>query len=165
MPDTVQDCKAWTEDTPEHALIVSNIIGLLHERLKGTPCKPFGSGLGVTAGGKVVHPDVAVLCPPVQCDSRRPEAVRNPRVVFEVRSPATEAYDWSEKFALYRQCEGFLEYVQLSSDRVRGETYSRNANDTLAVRFLGPDDTVRLMSIDCDIPLSAFYEGMEMLVK
>lgn len=156
---------AMAGGTPEHAMMAANIIGLLRDRLKGKPCKPFGSDLKIKAGDRVFYPDVSVLCPPVKRDPELPDAILNPRVVFEVLSDSTEAYDRGEKFALYRQNLELAEYVLVSPTRVYAEHYTRAENDTWNLAFLGSESILRLPSIDCEITLISLYEGMELLVK
>ena len=155
--------KAMAGGTAEHAMMSANIVGLLGEALKSKPCRPIGSDLKIKAGERVFYPDVSVLCPPVRRDSELADAIINPRVVFEVLSDSTEAYDRGEKFALYRQNEELIDYVLISPTRVYAEHYMRTDSSTWNLAFLGPDSTLRLPSIECEIPLGALYEGMEML--
>ena len=156
---------AMAGGTPEHAMMAANIIGGLRESLKGKPCKPFSSDLKVKAGSKILYPDISVLCPPVRRDPEFPDAVLNPRVVFEVLSDSTEAYDRGAKFAFYRQNPELTDYVLVSSTRVYAEHYLRALDDTWNLSFLGPESTLRLPSIDCEITLASLYEGMELLAS
>lgn len=154
---------AMAGGTPEHARLAARTTFVLEDNLKGKPCKPFSSDLKVKAGGKVLYPDVSVLCPPVKRDPAFPDAVLNPRVIFEVLSESTEAYDRGAKFALYRENRELTDYVLISPERIYGEHYSRHNDDTWNLTFLGAQSVLRLPSVECEIPLASLYEGMELV--
>ncbi len=154
---------AMAGGSPKHARVSVRIASTLDSLLKGKPCKPFGSDLKVKAGGKTFYPDVSVLCPPVRYDPLMPEAATNPKVIFDVISDSTEAYDRGEKFGFYRQNLEMTDYILVSSTRVYAEHYTRAAGDKWNLEFLGPGSVLSLPSIDCAMPLEAFYEGMELL--
>lgn len=151
--------------TPEHALVGSNIVHTLESRLKDKPCSPFSSDLKVMSGDRIFYPDVSVVCPPVRRAPEIPDAIFNPRIVFEVQTDATAGFDRGEKFEFYRQNEELHQYVLISSTRIYGECFIRTGATTWTITFLGPDSILELPCIDCEIPLSAFYEGMEMLAQ
>ncbi|MDB6137938.1 MAG: hypothetical protein JWO94_1010 [Verrucomicrobiaceae bacterium] len=156
---------AMAGGTPQHAMMAANVIGSLRDDLKGKPCKPVGSDLKLGIGDRFFYADVAVLCPPVKRAPELPDAIINPRVVFEVLSDSTEAYDRGEKFALYRQNEELIEYILISPTRVYAEHYTRagTGSETWNLAFLGPESILHLTSIDCEVSLASLYEGMEML--
>ncbi len=156
---------AMAGGTPEHARLAMRLGATLENLVNGKPCKPFSSDLKIKAGGKIHYPDVSVLCPPVKRDFDLPDAVTNPRVVFEVLSDSTEAYDRGEKFAFYRENLELIDYVLISPTRVYAEHYTRTPTNTWNLEFLGPGSVLHLASIECEIPLNSLYEGMEMLAK
>jgi len=155
---------AMAGGTPEHARVTLRAGFLLEQHLKGKPCKPFSSDLKVKAGGKTFYPDVSVVCPPVRRDDEMTDAITNPRVIIEVLSESTENYDRVEKFAFYRENPELIDYVLISPTRRYAEHYSREANGSWNLEFLGGDSTLRLASIECEIPVAEFYEGLELLV-
>ena len=155
---------AMAGGTPEHSRIAMRIGSVLEDALKGKPCKPFNSDLKIKTAGRVLYPDVSVLSPPVKRDPELPDAVLNPRVVIEVLSDSTEAYDRGEKFALYRQNKELTDYILVSTARIYAEHYMRIDDDTWNLAFLGAESTLRLPGIDCEISLGSLYEGMEVLV-
>lgn len=53
----------------------------LATRLRGGPCRPFGSDLKVQAAGAIRYPDAVVVCTPLAPDATM---VTDPVVVFEV---------------------------------------------------------------------------------
>ena len=87
-----------------HAAIAANFIAALMTRLRGGPCRPYGSDLAVrTAEVSVRCPDVGVNCSDDSLDeSGEANLLGVPRVVFEVLSPSTASNDQITKSAEYR---------------------------------------------------------------
>ncbi len=149
--------------SPAHCIVAGNILGVFRDALKGKSCRPFNSDLKIRSGQKLHYPDASIICRPIRFDPELPDAVLNPRIVFEVISPSTEAYDRGEKFALYRQNEEMTDYVLVSPDRVYAEHYMRAPNGSWNLTFLGPGSTLTLPSIECEVALDSFYEGLDIL--
>ncbi len=153
--------------TRVHVLISTNTLVGLHNRLRGKPCVPYGTDLRIRTSGrpKFVYPDISVICgePIADPDDGQGETFLNPRLIVEVLSPSTERYDRQEKFDRYRGVESFREYVLVSQDQARVETFHRQADGTWAFNaFTGLDATVRLRSLgDLDLPLAEVYAGVE----
>ena len=148
-----------------HNLIVSNLVGELRTRLKGRPCQVYPSDLRlqVTETGLYTYPDVMVVCgQPVLADEKQ-DTLLNPKVIFEVLSPTTEASDRTWKLAHYRHLESLAEYVMVAQDRFQVEQYVRQPDGAWLFReYQSPDDTLRFPSLGCEIPLSEIYYLVEM---
>jgi Uma2 family endonuclease len=95
--------------TPDHSLVVANVIGEIRNRLKGKPYHVYDSNLRVRIPRPVLYtyPDAAVICGPRETDPNDAtgKSVTNPRLIVEVLSPSTEAYDRSDKFEQYRELD------------------------------------------------------------
>lgn len=151
--------------TRVHVLIASNVVGELRNRLRGKPCIPYSSDLRIRLSGrpKYVYPDVTVICgqPIADPDDRKGESFLNPRLVVEVLSPS-EQYDRRTKFDRYRQVESFREYVLVSQDAPRVETFYRQPDGTWAFDVAtGAGAVARLRSLDVELPLDEVYVGVE----
>ena len=149
----------------EHSVIVSNINRALGNALDGKPCRTLDSNLkvGIPRTGRFVYPDVHVICGPPQFDPRDEtrQTVSNPRLVVEVLSPSTEAYDRSGKFNQYREIDSFEEYVLVSQDRASVETFFRQTDGTwLFTPSAGMAAAVKLRSVGVELPLAAVYGGV-----
>ena len=86
----------------------------------------------------------------------------NPRVIIEVLSPSTEAYDRGDKFTQYRRIESFEEYVLISQDRPNVESIFRQADGAWSFQnhtSLDAAATIRCLGIE--IPLAEIYAGVE----
>src|SRR6185437_2274484 len=107
-----------TGGTYEHSLITANVVGEMRVRLKGSQCKVLESNMRVRVRPtpRYVYPDASVVCGPPQFDPQDPKrtTIINPRVIIEVLSESTEAYDRGEKFTRYREIATFEEYILVS---------------------------------------------------
>ncbi len=79
--------RLMTGGTQAHHLIGLNIVAALRDRLRGSPCRPWGSDLRVITGtGNSRYPDALIDCGGFQPISHNTSA---PAVVFEVLSRST----------------------------------------------------------------------------
>ena len=89
----------------EYSLITANLVGEMRNALKGKPCRVAESNLrvGIPQPGRYVYPDALVYCGPPQFDPQDVDrhTLLNPRVIIEVLSPSTEAYDHGDALAQY----------------------------------------------------------------
>jgi Uma2 family endonuclease len=150
----------------EHSLIIANLIREVGNRLKGGPCRVFESNLRVRLARSTLYtyPDVSVICgePQFAPEDRNRTTVVNPRVVIEVLSPSTEAYDRGEKFRRYLMLESLQEYVLLSQHTPLMETYFRGGEGTwLFTPAAGLDAVGKLRSLDIELPLTEVYAGVQ----
>lgn len=156
---------AMAGGTPEHSLIVANVIREVGNRLKGKPCRVYDTNLRVAVAGpsRYLYPDSSVICGPVEYDLQDAsrQTVTNPRLIVEVLSPSTEAYDRGEKFTRYRGIASFQEYVLVSQHTPLVETFYRQPDGTWLVNFFsGLDAVARLRSLDIPLPLQEVYSGV-----
>jgi Uma2 family endonuclease len=108
-----------------------------------------------------VYPDLLVVCGNPSLTDESVDTLTNPKVVFGVLSPSTADYDRGGKFELYRELPSFEEYVLVSQDRQRVETFSRTqAGDWLLKRYDGPAASLALSSLGIPIPLAEIYSGI-----
>ncbi|MDQ7784954.1 MAG: Uma2 family endonuclease [Desulfomonilaceae bacterium] len=143
-----------------HSLIVVNLSREVSRQLLGRPCETYSSDMRVKVSntGLYTYPDLVAVCGEVRFDDEHADTLLNPTVIVEVLSPSTEAYDRGEKFAHYRRLESLQEYVLVSQDKVRIESYVRQGAQWLLSEVSGLDGTVRLESIGCDLVLRDVYD-------
>ncbi len=153
---------------PENSLVTSNLNGALWMRLRGGACRSYNNDLRVwiESTGLYAYPDLTVVCgkPDHTAPIRGIKAVRNPAVLFEVLSPSTESYDRGGKFFHYQQIESLREYVLVSTDRARVETYTRqeDRHRWLYTVTDGREGVAALGSIGVELPLAEIYDGVEL---
>lgn len=158
---------AMSGSSPEHALITARALRAIGNRIEGGPCQAYSSDLkiAVKPGSRVCYPDGSIICGPLEFDPNDPKryVVTNPRVIIEVLSPTTEAYDRGEKFRHYRNIPSFAEYVLISQDAPIVETFFRQGDGSwvIAGTYTGLDARARLRALDIEIALSDIYAGVE----
>jgi Uma2 family endonuclease len=157
---------AMAGGSPEHSLIIANIIRELGNGLKGKPCRVYESNLRVRIPRTPLYtyPDASVICGDTEFDPQDPQrrTATNPRVIVEVLSPTTEADDRGDKFRRYLTLESMQEYVLVSQSVPWINTFNRLGDGTWRfATFSGLDGRLRLSSVDVEIPLSEIYSGIE----
>jgi Uma2 family endonuclease len=158
---------AMSGASPEHSLITANAIAALHAGLAGSPRRIYSSDLKIysAAADRVCYPDACIICGPIQFhpgDEKR-RLVINPRVIIEVLSPTTEAYDRGDKFRDYRTIVSFEEYVLISQTKAMIETFARQADGQwiIAATYAGLDAVAFIRCLSLNVKLSDIYDGVE----
>jgi Uma2 family endonuclease len=136
---------AMAGESDAHGIITVNIVGSLFNQLRGTPCQvrtkdtKVRSGAILSAGesarGLFSYPDVLVICGEPEYHDALKDVVLNPKVIFEVLSETTEAFDRGEKFTRFQTWNLFLtDYVLVSQDRAQVEHFTRRPDDSWSYR-------------------------------
>ncbi|MGO9464789.1 MAG: Uma2 family endonuclease [Isosphaeraceae bacterium] len=148
----------------EHSLIALNVGGEISSQLKERPCEAYLSDMRVYIDrtGLYTYPDVVVVCGEPRFEDDEVDTLLNPTAIVEVLSPTTEAYDRGKKFLHYRRLPTLREYVLVSQDRVLVERFTRQGDDWLLTELTQIDDTLRLDSIDCELPLREIYAKVKL---
>lgn len=157
---------AMAGGSKRHAKIASNLNGILWGALKGTPCQPVGADqrVYVVETGLYTYPDAMVGCGAWVAHEGDPGSVTNPRVIFEVVSPATEAYDRGAKFWHYRRIPSLTDYVVVMQDRGGVERYSRDvAGYEGQWVLIDCAEQVELPALGCSLALDDIYDDAEAL--
>jgi Uma2 family endonuclease len=143
---------AHAAPSPEHGVILGNLAGELHGRLRGHPeCR---SEVGSGAAPQYEQRDTA----------RIPDATircgKLPRVLFEVISPSELQHkrQWDRKRSDLQAVEGVQEIVEIFQDEMLVHAYRREASGWMFESIAGPDAEVALPSVGIAVPLSALYE-------
>ncbi len=151
--------------SPQHVLIVTNIVGELRVQLKKRPCKVYSTDLRlkISATGAYAYPDVIVVCGEPQFSDKQKDTLINPNVIVEVLSDSTQGYDRGGKFEQYRTLESFKEYLLISQDKPHVEHFVRQADNRWLLRETNKmEDSIELSSIDCTLPLVEIYDKVDL---
>lgn len=147
----------------EHNAINDNLVGELHGRLKGGPCRTYSRDLRVRVErtGLYCYPDLVIVCGEPQFAEEDKDTLTNPRVVFEVLSASTERYDRRTKYRHYQQLPSVQEYVLVAQDEALCEQFVRQADGSWThVLSVGLDATLNLSSVPVSVPLADVYAGV-----
>jgi len=154
---------AMAGDCREHSLISSNLIRDAAGQLRETTCEVHGSDLRVkvSATGLYTYPDVTIACGDLQFDDEVSDTLLNPRVIFEVLSSSTEAYDRGKKFDHYRQISTLSEYVLVSQSEPLVERYVRQPDGSWRFTALkGLEGVLILETVPCRLELADVYSKL-----
>jgi len=151
---------AMTGARGTHNLIAGNVYMALRQALRGTPCRTHieGMKLHVQAADAVLYPDVFVTCDPQDLTEQAELAKTSPKLVVEVLSESTAAYDRGLKFELYQRLPSLQEYLLIEQDRVHADLFRRNAEGLWVLHPSGPGEAVQLDSVGLTLPMDLIYE-------
>lgn len=140
----------------KHNLISGNLYLGLRTRLRNRRCEAFMSDMRVLIEetGLYTYPDVVVSCGQPAFQDAENDTLLNPTFIAEILSPSTESYDRGRKFAHYRRLPSLQEYALIAQDRPFVELWRRQKDDWAKTECRGCEETVRLESIGCEIPLA-----------
>ena len=158
-------------ESEEHGTICTNLTLEVASQLKGTLCRAFSKDTKVRSGpipktrysaeAFYSFPDLVVVCGERQYLDEHKDVLINPKVIIEVLSPSTEAFDRGEKFARYREhLESLSDYVVVAQNRPSVEHFARQASGQWVIAATATElsDTVALSSINCTLRLSEVYD-------
>jgi Uma2 family endonuclease len=148
-----------------HALLCTNVSALLGSQLCGKNCRAVNSEqrVKIEATGLQTYPDASVYCAPARFEGKHNEVLLNPRVIIEVLSPSTEAYDRGNKFTHYKQIASMTDYLLIAQNRLQVDHFHRLENgDWLLHTATAPEETLTLHSIACTLMLGDLYDGLEL---
>lgn len=150
---------AMAGGTAAYNAIAVNLLVALHTRLRGSPCKPFGSDMKVRIpAGNVRYPDVTVDCgKPKPSDLWADE----PRVIIEVLSPSTEWFDQTRKLEEYQSIPSVAHVAFLSQNRPFARVWTRAGGGWASIDADGMDAALAFPAIDAEVPLSEAYDRVE----
>ncbi len=149
--------------TPTHSEIKASVVmalGILARQSKKS-CRVFNSDIRIylPVFNRGVMPDAAVVVGKPNFSIEAPVGVLlNPTLVVEVFSDSSESYDRGEKFARYRTLPSFEEYVLVSQNAPRVETFvKQNGKWFINETAEGLNAEVELVTLGVKISLKEIY--------
>ena len=135
---------AGAED--RHVTVSMNIAFALRQHLSGSPCRTFMSDmrLHVAAANSYFYPDVLVTCSPLDLASAMVKS--EPKLIVEVLSPSTGAFDRGLKFSHYRRLASLEEYVLIDLDSRTSDCYRKGADGLWVLHPFARGEAVTLAS-------------------
>lgn len=111
-----------------HVTVAGNVFALLRAHNRDTPCRTYIADmkLEVAAAEAFFYPDVFVTCDPRDLASETWKT--HARLVVEVLSDSTEAFDRGRKFQCYRLLESLREYVLIDIGARVVEVFRRDTS-------------------------------------
>ena len=144
-----------------HVTIAGNLFALLRGHVRGTGCRVYISDMKarIESRDRFYYPDVMITC-----DARDQETSnykRFPKLIVEVLSKSTEAFDRGDKFADYQTLDSLEEYVLINTHLQRMECFRRNQAGLWVLQSYTPEsESFSLESIGFKDTLLALYEDV-----
>ncbi|MEL4896471.1 Uma2 family endonuclease [Crocosphaera sp. Alani8] len=150
---------AGASDT--HVTIALNIASLLRNHVRGSNCRVYISDMKVRLEdlNRFYYPDVLVTCD--QRDQETNNYKCYPKLIIEVLSDSTEAFDRGDKFIDYQNLESLEEYVLINSKLKRVECFRINKQGLWVLEvYHEKNQNFLLKSLNFEISLIDIYEDV-----
>ena len=146
---------AGAED--RHVTASMNIAFTLRQHLSGSPCRTYMSDmrLHVAAANSYFYPDVLVTCSAL--DLASPLVKTEPKLIIEVLSPSTAAYDRGLKFSHYRSLSSLQEYVLIDLDSRSTDCYRKGADGLWVLHPFARGESVSLASVALEFTATQLF--------
>lgn len=158
-------------ESTAHGDICTNLTIEVGSQLKGTPCHTFSKDTKIKSGpapksrysseGLYSFPDLVVVCGEIQTLDEHGDVILNPKVIIEVLSPSTEAFDRGKKFLRYRTyLDSLADYVMVAQSQPLIEHFARDEKGQWLIAATATDlsQSVVLSSIGCTLRLREVYD-------
>ncbi|HZZ77729.1 MAG TPA: Uma2 family endonuclease [Gemmataceae bacterium] len=164
---------AMAGESIPHGTISVNIVVSLGTQLKGTPCQAFTKDIKVRSGpipetgrsrkGLFSYPDVLVVCGEHEFHDAHKDVLLNPKVIIEILSESTEAFDRGEKFTrLQKHNPSLTDYILVSQLGPQIEQFSRQKNADWSYHLHeGMESSVPIASIGCTLKFADVYDRVQ----
>ncbi len=145
-----------------HGIIILNLATQLRNKLRGSGCNVYVADIKVRleSADAYYYPDITVTCDCRDSVSLDEDFIRYPRLVVEVLSPTTAAFDRGNKFADYRTLETLEEYLLINQEQMSVECFRRNNEGLWVLYPYQKGDEIYLGSIDFRSPIEILYEDV-----
>lgn len=146
---------AGAED--RHVTVSMNIAFTLRQHLSGSPCRTYISDmrLHVAAANSYFYPDVLVTCSAL--DLANALVKTEPKLIIEVLSPSTAAYDRGLKFSHYRSLASLEEYVLIDLDTRNTDGYRKGADGLWVLHPFARGESVSLASVALELSAAQLF--------
>lgn len=148
-----------------HVIITGNLSALLVNHLRGTDCISYATDMKVRLPtlNLFYYPDLAVTCDDLDLRSDE-DFILHPKLIIEVLSDSTEAFDRGDKFADYKSNLAFEEYVLIHQKQILVERFQRKSDNLWIPKIYQVGDIVEFSSIGFTYPIAALYEKVAQLL-
>ncbi|MDT9182328.1 Uma2 family endonuclease [Limnospira sp. PMC 289.06] len=154
--------------TDTHVTIALNMAIALRNHLRGSGCRVYISDMKVRIqkanGERFYYPDILVTCDPRDRDT--PTYKQFPKLIIEVLSDSTEAFDRGDKFMDYQSIDSLQEYILINTRHPRLEIFRRQDDSWLFNTYSLSEDTenptFHIVSLDFTEKIAAIYEDVNL---
>jgi Uma2 family endonuclease len=132
--------------------------------LRGTGCISYAVDMKVRlpALNLFYYSDLAVTCDERDRASNK-DFILHTKLIVEVLSDSTEAFDRGDKFSGYKTIAEFEEYISIHQKQILVEQFQRQSDNLWVPQVYRAGDTVEFTSIDFVCAIETLYENIEQL--
>ncbi len=146
-----------------HGVIAINLYAMIHSRLRGKTCQPFGDNMQLRlrrpGGTYYYYPDAMISCDPTDSPGQRWK--ERPAALFEILSDSTRMIDEREKRMAYLELPGLQAYVRIEQAGAAVAVDWRDADGEWQMAdFRGGDAVATLPALKMELPLAELYERL-----
>lgn len=152
--------------TRKHNRIALNLATFLNNFLRDSQCRVYFADLRVKVSktGMFTYPDLVLTCGNEIMADKQKDTLLNPKCILEVLSDSTEKYDRGEKFSHYQNLESLDEYILVSQNQPRVESFLRQTdNKWLYQKVEGLENELFINVIEAKIKLDEIYQNTKEL--
>jgi Uma2 family endonuclease len=151
--------------SPRHNVIFSNLFGELAYRLKGNPCRPYGSDLRIHIPENTLYTysDISIICGEIVPTESDEDTAKLPTVLIEILSNSSRDYDRGGKFRLYRDIPSLKEFIVIDSQQIGIEAYRINPMGHWELEdYRYADQTLFIHTVGISMSLTEIYQGTKL---
>lgn len=159
--------KEMAGGTHRHSGLISTLSTFLvmFGRKKNDEIHVFGGDLTIYIEpiDKSVYADLSVVVGKPLGIYGSVQTITNPRLIVEVLSPSTQAYDKGDKFDNYRLLPSLREYILVYPDEPKIDCYYLKdplKNVWLFHQIVGLEASIKFQSIGCTVQLKNMYANL-----
>lgn len=116
--------------------------------------------LHVLRESAVFYPDVMVTCHPRDLGPEGSLEKQQPKLIVEVLSDSTAAYDRGEKFRACRSIDSLEEYVLVDQNKHYAEIFRKDASGHWVLYPTEAGETLRLECVGLTLSMAEVYEDV-----
>lgn len=149
-----------------HVIITGNLSALLVNHLRGMGCIAYATDMKVRLPdlNLFYYADLAVTCDDRDRTSDE-DFILHPKLIIEVLSDSTEAFDRGDKFSDYKSIPELEEYVLIHQKQVLVERFQRKSDNLWMPQIYRTGETVEFASIGFVCAIADLYENLDQLSK
>lgn len=140
-----------------HVTTAGNLYMALRQHLAGGPCRSYMSDmrLHVADANGYFYPNVMVTCS--DHDRASPLLKSEPRLLVEVLSPSTAAYERGLKFSHYRSIASLQEYLLIDLETRSSDCYRKGPDGLWVLHPFARGETVVLASVGLELAAELLF--------
>ena len=116
--------------------------------------------LHVASADASFYPDVFVSCDPHDRTADAELVQRHPKLVVEVLSDSTAAFDRGRKFEAYRSLDPLAAYLPIEPHRPHADLFLRNAEGLWVLNPVADGESLPIAPLGVVLTMAAVYEGI-----